>query len=148
MVLEYASGGSLNEKIKFGYGQLSKILVKRYFRDVCEAVKYLHENNYMHRDIKPENILITKDNHAKLCDFGFASILEYRSTLCGTFEYMAPEMIQKKPYDYKIDIWALGILLFELIQGFAPFKGESGEEVISEMKKPFIFSNRFGMIMI
>lgn len=99
----------------------------------------------MHRDIKPENILITKDNHAKLCDFGFASILEYRSTLCGTFEYMAPEMIQKKPYDYKIDIWGLGILLFELIQGYAPFRGETGEEVIAEMKKPLIFSNRFGM---
>lgn len=144
MVLEYASGGSLNEKIKFGYGQLNKQLVKRYFRDICEAVKYLHQNNYMHRDIKPENILITRDNHAKLCDFGFASILEYRSTLCGTFQYMAPQMIQKKPYDYKIDIWALGILLFELIQGFAPFRGETGEEVITEMKKPLKFSNRFG----
>ena len=81
----------------------------------------------MHRDIKTQNILINKDNQAKLCDFGFASILEYRSTLCGTFQYMAPEMIQKKPYDYKIDIWALGILLFELIQGYAPFRGETGQ---------------------
>lgn len=52
-------------------------------------------------------------------------------------------MIQKKPYDYKIDIWALGILLFELIQGFAPFRGETGEEVITEMKKPLKFSSRF-----
>jgi serine/threonine protein kinase len=57
---------------------------------------------------------------------------------------MAPEMIQKKPYDYKIDIWGLGILLFELIQGFAPFRGDTGEEVIAEMKKPLLFSNRFG----
>ena len=57
---------------------------------------------------------------------------------------MAPEMIQKKPYDYKIDIWGLGILLFELIQGYAPFRGETGEEVIAEMKKSLIFSNRFG----
>jgi serine/threonine protein kinase len=55
-------------------------------------------------------------------------------------------MIQKKPYDYKIDIWALGILLFELIQGFAPFRGETGEEVITEMKKPLKFSSRFGII--
>lgn len=61
---------------------------------------------------------------------------------------MAPEMIQKKPYDYKIDIWALGILLFELIQGFAPFRGETGEEVITEMKKPLKFSSRFGKIFI
>ena len=61
---------------------------------------------------------------------------------------MAPEMIQKKPYDYKIDIWGLGILLFELIQGYAPFRGETGEEVIAEMKKPLIFSNRFGTPVI
>lgn len=52
MVLEYASEGSLNEKIKFGYGHLSKQLVRRYFKDICEAVRYLHTNNYMHRDIK------------------------------------------------------------------------------------------------
>lgn len=57
---------------------------------------------------------------------------------------MAPEMIQEKPYDYKVDIWALGILLFELIQGSAPFRGETGQDVISEMKKPIVFSSRFG----
>ena len=53
-------------------------------------------------------------------------------------------MIQEKPYDYKVDIWALGILLFEMIQGAAPFKGETGQDVINEMKKPIVFSNRFG----
>jgi serine/threonine protein kinase len=53
-------------------------------------------------------------------------------------------MIQSKPYDNKVDIWALGILLFEMIQGVAPFRGESGQDVINEMKKPIIFSNRFG----
>ena len=112
MVLEYAEGGTLYNRIKYGFGQLQKNKIKRYFRDVCKAVEYLHSLKYMHRDIKPENILLTKDDHAKLCDFGFAAILEYRSTLCGTYEYMAPEMIQEKPYDYKVDIWALGILLF------------------------------------
>lgn len=53
-------------------------------------------------------------------------------------------MIQEKPYDYKVDVWALGILLFELIQGVAPFRGESGQDVIGEMKKQIAFSNRFG----
>lgn len=101
MVLQYAESGTLHNAIKFGYGQLPKERVKRYFRDVCKAVDYLHSLKYMHRDIKvyfvliqPENILLTKDDHAKLCDFGFAAILQYRSTLCGTYEYMAPEMIQ------------------------------------------------------
>ncbi len=81
---------------------------------------YLHNKDIMHRDIKvkyilsqPENILLScKKNVAKLCDFGFAAILGERKTLCGTYEYMSPEMIQNRPYDYKIDIWALGILLF------------------------------------
>lgn len=61
---------------------------------------------------------------------------------------MAPEMIQEKPYDYKVDIWALGILLFELIQGTAPFRGENGQDVINEMKKPMVFSNRFGNLFL
>jgi serine/threonine protein kinase len=61
MILEYAELGTLSDRIKFGLGQLSKKLVRKYFRDVCEAVKYLHMNNYMHRDIKPENVLLTKD---------------------------------------------------------------------------------------
>jgi serine/threonine protein kinase len=57
----------------------------------------------------------------KVCDFGFAANCEPRMTLCGTVEYMAPEMILRKPYTHKIDIWGLGILLFELIEGHAPF---------------------------
>jgi serine/threonine-protein kinase ULK4 len=82
MVLEYAAGGTLYNKIRFGYGGLPKDKVKRYFRDVCRAVEYLHSLKYMHRDIKvpawhiqPENILLTHDDHTKLCDFGFAAIL-------------------------------------------------------------------------
>lgn len=97
--------------------------------------------------MQPENILITKDNRAKLCDFGLAAIIQNRVTVCGTFEYMAPEMILKLPYDNRIDIWALGILLYELIQGYAPFRGDTGEKVYQEMKKTLKlpkFSARFG----
>ena len=61
---------------------------------------------------------------------------------------MAPEMIQEKPYDHKVDIWALGILLFEMIQGISPFRGDTGQDVINEMKKPIIFSNRFGKFFL
>lgn len=82
----------------------------------------------------------------KLCDFGFAAIVGERKTLCGTYEYMAPEMVQNMTYDHKIDVWALGILLFEMIEGVAPFRGESPEEVLAEMKKNIYFSNRFGTI--
>lgn len=97
--------------------------------------------------MQPENVLLNKTtNEAKLCDFGFAAILGERKTLCGTYEYMSPEMIQNRPYDYKIDIWALGILLFELISGSAPFKGDKPEEVLEKMKTKIYFCERFGKI--
>ena len=64
-------------------------------------------------------------------------------TLCGTVEYMAPEMILRQPYTHKVDIWGLGILLFELIEGRAPFEGQNQDEVLSKMKKPFFFSKNF-----
>lgn len=89
-------------------------------------------------------MLLTDEREVKLCDFGFASLLGDRKTLCGTYEYMAPEMIQKQAYDEKIDIWALGILLFEMIEGNAPFAGNTPEEVLNEMRKVIMFSERFG----
>ncbi len=92
---------------------------------------------------QPENVLLDRKNSVKLCDFGFAVNCEPRMTLCGTVEYMAPEMILRKPYNHKIDIWGLGILLFEMIEGRAPFEGQTQEEVLEKMKKPIYFSKNF-----
>ena len=84
----------------------------------------MHKNDYIHRDIKPENILLFENNLVKLCDFGWCVklTLAQRTTFCGTFEYMAPEMIKKNLYGKEIDIWALGILLYEMIHGHSPFR--------------------------
>lgn len=131
--MEYVNNGTLFESIH--EGTLTKPMVKRVFYQVCKAVAYLHEQGIMHRDIKvrnrktqPENILLTKNGLAKLCDFGFAAETDSpRKTLCGTYEYMSPEMAMGEPYTQKNDIWSLGILLFELIEGTAPFKGSSRE---------------------
>ena len=89
----------------------------------------MQERNVIHRDIKPENILIMDLDkmHVKLCDFGWSThtIDERRMTFCGTVDYVAPELICQEPYDEKIDIWAVGILTFELLTGSAPFTGTS-----------------------
>jgi serine/threonine protein kinase len=74
--------------------------------------------------MQPENLLLDDDLNIKLCDFGWATsqINCMRSTFCGTYEYMAPEMVLENRYDYRIDIWALGVLLYELVHGKAPFQ--------------------------
>ena len=88
----------------------------KIFKQICEAVNYMHENKLIHRDIKPENILLSEDLVPKLSDFGWSVIVntKNRSTFCGTFEYMAPEMYENEEYSYSVDIWGLGILLYEI----------------------------------
>lgn len=110
----------------------------RFFYESCKAIQYLHQKNVMHRDLKPENILLDEKNTIKVCDFGWSA--EYfenvpRETLCGTFEYMAPEILLRKRQTKKTDVWALGILLYELFHGYAPFKGNRLEDVLSHISK-------------
>lgn len=77
--------------------------------------------------MQPENLLLDRHLNIKLCDFGWCAenINTSRTTFCGTYEYMAPEMLFGTSYDYKVDNWALGVLLYELVHGHAPFRGES-----------------------
>ena len=122
--LEYAPNGDL-----FGFVSKNKpndqALLKIFYQ-TCKAIEYIHSKNIMHRDLKPENILLDADNNVKLCDFGWSA--EYyedvnRETLCGTFEYMAPEVFFRNKQTKKTDVWALGVLLYELFHGYAPFRG-------------------------
>jgi len=85
----------------------------------------------IHRDIKPENILLDKDQHAKLADFGWSNVLEnvsYRATFCGTPDYLAPEMIRGEGHNESLDMWEMGVLLYEMVVGKSPFGGSNQDE--------------------
>lgn len=123
LIMEYVENGTLFEKIQKSNG-LSEEKAFKYFTQVCSAISFLHDNHLIHRDIKPENCLIDKSDSVKLCDFGWTVEVTQgdRATFCGTYEYMAPEIIQEIPYNHMIDVWSLGILLYELIHSFSPFR--------------------------
>lgn len=124
IVMEYINGIDLFTKIL--EGPLDEIISLNYIKQITSGIIYLHENNIMHRDIKPENIMI-KDENIKIIDFGHA--IKYKDgelfyQLAGTPFYLAPEIVSYKGYDYRVDIWMIGILYFEMVTGNPPFDGE------------------------
>lgn len=141
MILEYANMGTLFSLIRRHSGFDEKEAFN-YFIQCVFAVTFLHEHDYAHRDLKPENILLTDNHTIKLCDFGWCVDTSQgnRETFCGTYEYMAPEIIQEIPYDKSIDVWSLGILLYELLHGYSPFRAENsrGQESYQEIFKNII----------
>ena len=143
MILEYSNKGSLYTLIR-KKKYLKENETFHYFIQVLNAVNFLHENNFIHRDIKPENILLNDKNIIKLCDFGWCVKLENnekKNTICGTYEYMSPELIKNENYDFNVDIWALGILLYEMLHGKSPFKNSINNNYNKEDEKFEIFNN-------
>ena len=92
-----------------------------YTAEVVSALGYLHSLGIIYRDIKPENLLLDKNGHLKIVDFGFSKQV-IDKTLCGTPEYIAPEIILDRGYGMSVDWWALGVLVFEMVVGYPPFQ--------------------------
>ena len=131
LILEYASKGSLFELIKSTNNKgVSEKEAFKYFIQTASAVHFLHDNKVVHRDIKPENILLDESYKVKLCDFGWCVELTCgnRNSFCGTYEYMSPEMVSESPYNFSVDIWAIGVLLYELLHGYPPFRSKSNDD--------------------
>ena len=101
-----------------------------YAQCIMIALNHLHERKICYRDLKPENILIDKNGYTVLVDLGFAKFVPDKTyTLCGTPEYLAPEIILSKGHNKGVDIWAFGVLVFEMIYGFSPFYTEGVDQV-------------------
>ncbi|KAJ2681636.1 cAMP-dependent protein kinase catalytic subunit, partial [Coemansia spiralis] len=124
MLMEYVVGGELFTYLR-RYHRFPAPVAKFYAAEVLLALEYMHDRNIIWRDTKPENILLDSRGHVKLTDMGFAKkIVDRTWTLCGTPDYLAPEVIQAKGYGRSVDWWALGILIFEMIAGYPPFYDE------------------------
>lgn len=125
MVMDYIEGGelfTLLRKSKIFPNQVAKF----YAAEVLLALEYLHSKKIIYRDLKPENILISRSGHIKLADFGFAKQIDTVTyTLCGTPDYIAPEIIAVQPYTQAVDFWSFGILIFEMLTGTTPFYDSS-----------------------
>ena len=135
IILEFINGGELftylRSVIKFPIDQSVF-----YAGQVVLIFEYLHSKNIIYRDLKPENILIHKSGYLKLTDFGFAKIVEGRTyTLCGTPEYLAPEIILNKGHGKPVDWWTTGILLYEMIAGIDPFSDDDPMMVYQKILK-------------
>lgn len=131
-LMEYVENGSLFSLLK--HEKLSKNKISELAFQLILSVYYLHNMNppIIHRDIKLENILIDSKMNVKLTDFGWSNYIEndaIRKTFCGTPSYFPPEMIKKQGHDHNVDIWCIGIVIFEMITGKQPFKGNNKMEL-------------------
>uniref|UniRef100_A0A7R9UVA8 Uncharacterized protein n=1 Tax=Diacronema lutheri TaxID=2081491 RepID=A0A7R9UVA8_DIALT len=124
MVLEYVPGGELFTHLRKA-GKFTNDQTRFYAAQIVMAVQALHADSIVYRDLKPENLLLDEDGYLKITDFGFAKYVEDRTwTLCGTPEYLAPEIIQSRGHGKAVDWWALGILIYEMLAGYPPFYDE------------------------
>lgn len=124
MLLEFVQGGELFSVIHTARSDgVPPASAKFYGAGVLLGLVYLHSKDIAYRDMKPENCLVDKDGYPKVVDFGFAKVIKNSKTftLCGTPEYLAPEIVLGRGHDKSVDYWAFGILLYEMIAGYSPF---------------------------
>lgn len=110
-----------------------------YMYQIIQGVKYLHDKSIIHRDLKLGNLFLNDDLHVKIGDFGLATRIEYegerKKTLCGTPNYIAPEILLKKGHSYEVDIWSIGCVMYTLLVGTPPFETKSLKETYSKIRK-------------
>ena len=132
IVMEYICAGDLLNYIK-KRNKLQEPVAKFIFKQIILALKFIHENNIVHRDIKLDNILIDLDNNIKICDFGVSKIINKGDIMleqCGTPAYIAPEILLNKGYEgFGVDVWSAGVVLYAMLSGTVPFKGNDIKEL-------------------
>jgi len=142
MLLDYCPGGEVFSYLRKAK-RFDENMARFYAAEIVLILEFLHEKEGVaYRDMKPENLLLDAEGHIKLVDFGFAKRLGSRETytLCGTPEYLAPEVIQSKGHTTAVDWWALGILIYEFLTGYPPFWHSNPIEIYKQIvTKPISF---------
>ncbi|CAK9003316.1 unnamed protein product [Durusdinium trenchii] len=141
LLLEYCAKGELYQLLRTQKGRkFNEQTSRHFFVQLVRGLKYLHSHQIVHRDLKPENLLITHDDVLKIADFGWCAATNVlRTTFCGTMDYLAPEMIQGSGHDQTLDIWSVGILLYEMMVGRPPFQSTNHTMLIDRILKIAIF---------
>ncbi|KAJ3437337.1 aurora a [Anaeramoeba flamelloides] len=136
LILEYAGKGELYKKL-CKLGHFDEKTCSQYISSLASALSYCHSKHVIHRDIKPENILISINGDLKIADFGWSvhAPNSRRNTMCGTLDYLPPEMILGKAHDQNVDLWSLGVLLYEFLVGTPPFETEGHQETYRKIVK-------------
>ena len=137
LLLELVLGGELFTYLD-DHGPLGEGPARFYAASVCVALEYLQTHHIVYRDLKPENLLLDAKGYVKVVDFGFAKVVypgERTWTLCGTPEYLAPEIILRKGHDGRADWWSLGVLIVELFTGFTPFASDDHFDIFKKIVK-------------
>ncbi|OHS95547.1 CAMK family protein kinase [Tritrichomonas foetus] len=136
IVQEYAPNGSILDYLN-NNTRLTEAMARRFFTEILIAAEFMHKNHVFHRDLKAENILLDENNNIKIIDFGMSTHFNSYEALffdrCGSLGYAAPEVIKNKGYTAKSDIWSIGVILYALLIGELPFKGNSDAEIIENL---------------
>ncbi|XP_076469920.1 aurora kinase C-like [Babylonia areolata] len=136
LILEFAPQGELYKELQ-RCGRFDEKRSAAYIYQLSSALSYCHSKKVIHRDIKPENLLLGLRGDLKIADFGWSvhAPSSRRTTMCGTLDYLPPEMVEGKTHDEKVDLWSLGVLCYEFLVGNPPFEAESHSDTYSRITR-------------
>lgn len=138
LILEYAPKGELYKELnKQPNKRFDEVRTATYIAQLADALKYCHSKSVIHRDIKPENLLLGLNGEIKVADFGWSvhAPSSRRDTLCGTLDYLPPEMVSGRTHNHTVDFWSVGVLCYECLVGKPPFYAATNDETYMNIKK-------------
>lgn len=136
LILEFAAKGELYKELQ-KRGRFDEKRSAQYIKSLAGALGYCHTKHVIHRDIKPENLLLDLKGELKIADFGWSvhAPNSRRTTMCGTLDYLPPEMVEGKAHDSTVDVWSLGVLMYEFLVGSPPFEAQGHHETYKKISR-------------